>query len=215
MAAKKYIQSVQRAMDMLEYIALNGNRCRLQDISQALGLNKSTAHTILATLEQKGYVTQEKNSPRYCIGLNAMILGIVYRRDFFAREKMHKILTELADIVGETTYFVVRIGEQYFYLDAVAPQRNIRAETLLGHFSNLSDGCSIAQVFYRYPHLDTPYIADFEQEEAGMHAMALPLVKNDQLLGVVAFRGPSSRFGRDEMEAAYAQFRALAHAFCV
>lgn len=61
------IQSVKRTFDILEYIATNGNTVRLNDIAQALGLQKTTVHNFLAGLKELGYVEQDELTPRYRI----------------------------------------------------------------------------------------------------------------------------------------------------
>ncbi|RZK13157.1 MAG: MarR family transcriptional regulator, partial [Flavobacterium sp.] len=54
------IQSLKRTFDILEYIATNGNLVRVNDISQALGLQKTTVHNFLTSLKELGYVEQDE-----------------------------------------------------------------------------------------------------------------------------------------------------------
>ncbi|QHS58536.1 helix-turn-helix domain-containing protein [Chitinophaga agri] len=44
------IQLVRRTMEILQYIAQNGNNVRLQDITQSLQLEKTTVHNFLKSL---------------------------------------------------------------------------------------------------------------------------------------------------------------------
>lgn len=209
MAEKKLIQSVMRALEILEYLAENGNNCRLQDISEGLELNKSTVHSLISTLEHKGYVIQDMDSPRYSLGLNCMRLGITYRRDFFARDRMNQILVRLVDAIGETSFFAVRVAEQYFYLDAIASDRSIKADPKIGCFFKLTNPSAISKVFLnegRPSVQPVKYEVDFEQEEQGMNSMAIPFRKNGNLLGVIAISGPSARFSSRRMSDAYEEY---------
>lgn len=52
----KLIQSIERAVGLLEIIAQQGGGARLRDLAVISGLGKTTAHNILQTLEQLGYV---------------------------------------------------------------------------------------------------------------------------------------------------------------
>lgn len=206
MAEKKLIQSVIRSLEILEYLAEHGNNCRLQDISEGLELNKSTTHSLISTLEHKGYVIHDPESPRYSLGMNCMRLGITYRRDFFARDRMNQILTKLVDAVGETSFFAVRTGEQFFYLDAIASDRSIKADPKIGCFFNLCNPSAIAKVFLNEAKATVQpvkYEVDFEQEEQGMNSMAIPFRKNGNLLGTIAISGPSARFTSKKMSEAY------------
>lgn len=209
MAEKKLIQSVIRSLEILEYLAEHGNNCRLQDISEGLGLNKSTTHSLISTLEHKGYVIHDLDSPRYSLGMNCMRLGITYRRDFFARDRMNQILTKLVDAVGETSFFAVRIGDQFFYLDAIASDRSIKADPKIGCFFKLSNPSAISKVFLNESKTTVQpilYEVDFEQEELGMNSMAIPFRKNGNLLGVIAISGPSARFTSKKMSEAYEEY---------
>ena len=57
---KKHIQSVERALGMLSYVADHGS-ARLGEISEAAGLKTSTTFGLLQTLEHTGYLTRGKN----------------------------------------------------------------------------------------------------------------------------------------------------------
>jgi len=216
MAEKKLIQSVMRALEILEYLAEHGNNCRLQDISEGLGLNKSTIHSLISTLEHKGYVIHDIDSPRYSLGLNCMRLGITYRRDFFARDRMNQILVKLVEAVGETSYFAVRVADQFFYLDAIASDRNIKADPKIGCFFKLSSPSAISKVFLnesRTTVRPVKYEVDFEQEEQGMNSMAIPFRKNGNLLGAIAISGPSARLTSKKMSEAYDEYLRILEEF--
>lgn len=61
------IQSVERAMALLEAIAAAGGETRLVDLSAQLGLSKSTLHGLLNTLVAMGYVS--RRGTRYALDL--------------------------------------------------------------------------------------------------------------------------------------------------
>lgn len=48
------IQSVKRTMEILQYIAQNGNKVRLQDVADHLQIEKSTAHHFLKIITRIG-----------------------------------------------------------------------------------------------------------------------------------------------------------------
>lgn len=61
----KTIQSIHRALDILEYLVFSGQGKRLSEISKACGLNKTTAFHIIKTLEMRGYLEQSPDTLRY------------------------------------------------------------------------------------------------------------------------------------------------------
>lgn len=66
MEDKNPIQVADRLFGALEYLAENGPS-GLMEITKALGLNKSTTHRILRSLQFLGYVEQEKESGKYLL----------------------------------------------------------------------------------------------------------------------------------------------------
>jgi IclR family acetate operon transcriptional repressor len=52
----KTIQSVTRALDILEYMARQRGEVSLASISEALGLNVSTCHHLIKTLVARNYI---------------------------------------------------------------------------------------------------------------------------------------------------------------
>lgn len=189
------IQSVERALDILEYICENGNECKLQDISEGVNLKKTTTHSLIKTLEKRGYLIRDLKSPKYSLGLNCMRLGMIYRRSFFAREKMNKLLEELVEIIGETAYFIVRVGKQYMYLDAVAPNKTIKTDTQIGVFKNLDTVSAISKIFNNFSENKmVDYEIDLEESEESINTLAVPFYLEGQLLGIIAIKGPAYRF---------------------
>lgn len=69
-----HIQSVDRALAILEYLAEHGESS-VTDIAQTLEIHKSTAFRLLATLERRGFVTQEENRGKYRLGLSLVHLA--------------------------------------------------------------------------------------------------------------------------------------------
>ena len=52
------IQSVVRAIQILEYVAANKNLVKLTELSKGLELSKSTVYGLVSTLERLGYLQQ-------------------------------------------------------------------------------------------------------------------------------------------------------------
>ena len=67
MSQAKSIQSVERAMAVLETLAAHGGEARLTTLSESLGLNKSTLHGLLRTLLELGYISRREQN--YTLGL--------------------------------------------------------------------------------------------------------------------------------------------------
>lgn len=204
MSEKAYIQSVGRALNILEYISNNDNKCRIQDISNGLGLNNSTVHSLVSTLEQHGYIQRDTKSPRYSLGLSILKLSMAYTKDFISSEKIHLILSKITEVFNETTYFAIRAKDQYYYLDSISPNRNIKANEQIGTFENIDALSAIGKVFKNF-NIDNEiyYEFDLEEIEEGMNCIAFPLIKNNDIVGVIGVNGPSSRCTKERLIEGY------------
>ena len=70
------IQSVDRALTLLETIAELGGETTLSKLSSRTGLNISTCHHLLATLVQRGFVTKGLGRRGYALGMKVLAEGV-------------------------------------------------------------------------------------------------------------------------------------------
>lgn len=123
MTERNPIQVAERIFDIFEILIESGT-LGLSDVVAKTGLNKSTVHRILSSLQYMGYVSQRKEDGRYeptlkIVGLsekvvnNIDILGIV-----------RPYLRELMESTGETVHFVRLEGTEAVYIDKIESNKN-------------------------------------------------------------------------------------------
>lgn len=76
--ATKLIQSVQRAMGILELFLEGDSPLGITDFAKRLGLPKATVAGLAATLESRGYLEQESAGGKYRLGPTLLNLGVHY-----------------------------------------------------------------------------------------------------------------------------------------
>jgi len=69
------IQSVDRALTLLEILAGHVDGIGLSDIAREAGLNKTTVYRLLATMQGRGYVRQLPEGGRYTLGWKVVELS--------------------------------------------------------------------------------------------------------------------------------------------
>jgi IclR family acetate operon transcriptional repressor len=69
------IQSVDRALFLLEIIAEAGGKASLTELATRTGLNISTCHHLLATLIQRGFAAKVPGRRLYALGARILYLG--------------------------------------------------------------------------------------------------------------------------------------------
>ncbi|WP_030542149.1 IclR family transcriptional regulator [Streptomyces albus] len=101
------IQSLERAAAMLRLLAGGERRLGLSEVAAALGLAKGTAHGILRTLQQEGFVEQDAASGRYQLGAEMLRLGQSYLDVNELRARALVWTDDLARSSGESVHLGV------------------------------------------------------------------------------------------------------------
>ena len=69
------VQSIERAAAILQVVAGSGGTLGVTDIAAAVGLAKTTTHSLLRTLLLVGFVEQDRATGRYALGSGLLRLG--------------------------------------------------------------------------------------------------------------------------------------------
>ena len=126
------IQSVAHALDLLEEFSGDVNELGVTELSRRLKLHKNNVFRLLATLEAKGYVEQNKITENYRLGLKALELGQRYIKQVGLIKQAKPFLEEIVDKVNETTYLGILRDGFAVYLDAVEAKRTVRVVSRVG-----------------------------------------------------------------------------------
>ncbi len=148
------VQSLDRALDILEALAAAGSEIGVSDLSERVGLHVSTVHRLLSVLVSRGYARQNAPSGRYTLGSQLLRLatGAVGGGPFDVRLEARPALQELAAASGETVNLVLLIDDQVVYVDQVLSQRRVRMFTQTGTRAPLyCTACGKALLAYRRP----------------------------------------------------------------
>ena len=112
------IQVADRLFGALEYLVRNG-QSPLAQLAQALQLNKSTAHRVLASLQYLDYVRQDPESGQYEATFKLVDLADRLMEQVDVAQMVRPHLKKLAEEVHETVHFVERDGSEVIYIDKV------------------------------------------------------------------------------------------------
>ena len=111
-------QSIQRVVMILrELAARNREGARLADLVSSLGLEQPTVHRMLKSLVAESLVLQDPESKRYFLGQAIYELGLAAGQRFDWRSVCGPVLDSLARETGDTTFLVVRSGDDSVCLD--------------------------------------------------------------------------------------------------
>ena len=101
----KNIQSVHRALDLLEAVCERGYGYKLGDLAARCGLNKTTAFHLLKTLEARGYIEQSYDTQMYKLGWKSFDLFADAYEKIDSTTIALPYMEKIHDIVDETVSF--------------------------------------------------------------------------------------------------------------
>ncbi|MFD2655883.1 IclR family transcriptional regulator [Gracilibacillus thailandensis] len=113
------IQSVDRALRILDLFNEHNSEMKITEISRKLDLNKSTTHSLLKTLKEHNYIKQDTDSGKYSLGLKLLERGQFMLNSMDIREIARKFLIDLSVTTGQTTHLVILEGMYGVYIDKV------------------------------------------------------------------------------------------------
>lgn len=102
------VQTVDRAIAVLNILNASQRELSLTEISDRLGLHKSTVHRLLASLEKGGLVSRPPGSRKYRLGIRLIELGNTVLNTRQLPQIVLPYLHYLSDTVEEITYLAVR-----------------------------------------------------------------------------------------------------------
>lgn len=110
--AREYggVQSVARALTLLEIIADLGGEASLTDIAGKAGLNVSTCHHLLSTLVSKGYAARVPNRRSYALGARVLYLSQVCLRQVDLPRRATPLIERINVSTGETIHLAILQG---------------------------------------------------------------------------------------------------------
>jgi IclR family acetate operon transcriptional repressor len=122
------IQSVDRALLLLETIAEAGGEASLTDLSNRTGLNISTCHHLLATLIQRGFAAKIPGRRLYALGARILHLGHTCLQVDLPR-RAQPYLEEINEATGETVHLAALQGDSVVTLAVRDARHAVRVET--------------------------------------------------------------------------------------
>ena len=114
------IQSLDRGLAILEAVAASSTPVPLKQLTDLIGIDRSSVFRLANTLRQRRFLTNPKGSKDYILGPTAWRLSRRYGRAVLGTF-FHHYLQELSTQLGETSHFAVRDGVEVFFIDHHIP----------------------------------------------------------------------------------------------
>lgn len=224
-----------RALAILDVLAESTTDLGTNEIARRTGTNASSASRMLATLCAGRLVHRSADTGRYRLGLRLVQLGSAALARIDLRELGHPHLVALTEATGETATLSVPGDQTAMTVDFAQSASSVRSVAAIGRPSVphataigkvvLAHGAVLAEgplPAYTERTITDPdelarcvtevrergWAEATEEREAGLHAVAVPVLDGqDALIAVIGLQGPSWRFDRAAMRAAVDELR--------
>lgn len=113
------VRAVERALQILDCFDDKNPERGISEIAQAVNLHKATAHRIVTTLLNYGYLERADDDQRYRLGLKLAGLGFKVVRRMDLRREASPLMTRLVEQWDETCDLSIFDEERVFYVDVI------------------------------------------------------------------------------------------------
>ncbi len=125
------IQAVVHALDVLEQFYVDGE-LGVTELSKRLALHKNNVFRILATLESRGYIEQNKANENYRLDAKCVQLGQRYIKHLGFLRQAKPVMQEVVKASRETVYITVMRHGRVVPVDVMEPEQPVRIVSQLG-----------------------------------------------------------------------------------
>jgi len=121
------VQAVKRAITILKTLGEEEMELGVSELARRSGLQKSTVHRLLQTLQREGLVEQNPETGKYRLGLEILRLaGTVLRELEDLQQVARPFLRALAEECGETVNLTILAGDGVINVDRIPSPHRVR-----------------------------------------------------------------------------------------
>ncbi len=126
------VNAVERALGILENVDGSARGTGITELSQRLGMKKSTVHRLCATLEHRGYLLRDPDTGRYRLSLRLFQIGSTALSHLNLPARAMPALEALGAAVQETAHLAVLDGDDVVFIGKVESPRPLRLHSQVG-----------------------------------------------------------------------------------
>ena len=127
------LQSVDNALRIFELFMDSVKELGLTEISQRLGLGKSTVHRLLSTMEAREFIEQNPETGRYRLGVKIIHIGASKLGSISIIDECHPILEELSAVTGESAHLSFYSNGRTTFVDKVKGANPAVMASMIGY----------------------------------------------------------------------------------
>lgn len=126
------VRAVERALQIMSCFDDDHPERGISDIAQAVGLHKATAHRIVTTLVNYGFLERVADEQKYRLGLELPNLGYKVLRRMDLRREALPFMKQLVDEWDETCDLSIFDQGKIFYIEVLRGNRALSISAAVG-----------------------------------------------------------------------------------
>jgi len=125
------VQSVDRALDIIEILAVEPEGLGVTEVAEKADLHKSTAHRLISTLAERGYL-EKTETGNYKIGLRLIGAVSCYINSLELQTEARPYLAQINADLGLTAHLGVLDGDQAVYVEKMDVISSVKLYSQIG-----------------------------------------------------------------------------------
>jgi DNA-binding IclR family transcriptional regulator len=126
------LSSVKNALKILRSFSAEEPQKKISDLADQLGIAKSTASRLMATLASEGFVYKDPETNRYRLGLSVLTLSGIVTSNLEIHTEAVPIINKLVNDIGETVHLVILDDTDVVYIHKAECNHPVRIFTQIG-----------------------------------------------------------------------------------
>lgn len=128
----RIIQSVARALDVLELLSEHHREMGVTEIAGHMALNKSSVHGLVSTLHRRGFLDQNPANGKYRLGLRLLEIGFQVKDAMDLAQLAEPLIRDLVNEYRETAHLVTLDQGEVVYIYKLESPESIRMCSQVG-----------------------------------------------------------------------------------
>lgn len=126
------VRSVERALDILLCFTREEPTRSLTQIAESVHMSKTTVHRLLTTLENKRFISRDKTTSLYRLGLRFIEMASLVLQDVELHRWALPYLQRLCQEYGETVDLSILDGSHVIYLEVIESPHRVKLAAAVG-----------------------------------------------------------------------------------
>ena len=126
------VRAVERALDILLCFSREEPTRSLTQIAESVHMSKTTVHRLLTTLENKRFISRDKVTGLYRLGLRFIEMASLVLRDVDLHRWALPYLKRLSEEFGETIDLSILDGSHVIYLEVIESPQRVKLAAAVG-----------------------------------------------------------------------------------